>query len=1291
LPELQRHNFMVVIHSLWAMGEPLQSVNQTCAKVLHVPGLDEPSLKPLFSRDAGNGQAQGRRGVLILDQFEEVFKYHSDRTYFNQFIELLCALINDDSINLRIVFSMREEFLGELSIFDNRIPDLFNNYYRLKYPHKHEAKEIIRRTSALAQYAGADGQPAAVKVDEEKLLDLVEDLSVFEADSAATTSRAGNGARSHAAVRRDYIMPPYLQIACQRLWRRQFDVLAPPDATPAADAKHDFLARYQPGQARAELNSFCRETLNALPDPQKELAAEAFDFLVTKKGAKMAYEVSDLADKMEVDETRLRRVLMGLSEPDKRILRKSGPEDAQWYELYHDMYSPFVDEWKREYQKMKKAQLPRWLKEAAATAAGALIVITLLAAIWYLVVQPPRYMATLRSADLSNLKSYSAAQAAYLGLQRTLLYSGRGQQLWAEAWQRRARKAAQSELRDEALLAWLEAAAASPATANTPLARASELLGEDYPNLHATFRQEQMTSKPLFSANGRLVLTQNQDWQITLWQPETGEQLTPPVDLALLKEDEAARAAHKANRERGRQTISGLPNQSRAGLTEGPWAASANTGAEDQTITRFYLDIQTLADNAALGKLVGGVVTVRRRSNYSTRIFERWDRFYLWRATTGQLVIPPITLTKRGMEIGPVLTRVGEPFFNLSPDGQYIALNLAGSQVTIHKVSASVEEFNNTQRPLGNISALAFSLENDIVVTSDQSGAGSKNTLVKRWGLPELFSTPPGQYTPAQRSTVGAINTIMLSPNGRSFVTVKDNNPASLWDTASLQEDELKKLAIDSDITVRGVTDKGELLLEHSEWQGDGSSQLRLVDRDNTVLAGPFNASSGLNDVSISPDGRYFLATTTKDGTARLWRLPMLRPQGRLLTEPPGRFVDVAASTDGRIIATSHSNKAVTLWANTGSEVTRTTNALAAGPAATPEAYWVQEDWPQDYMARTEAPSLVLSADGRWLALRVRPELVVIRDRTSTQDYQLRHPAGSTVALIVIAPDGKTALTTDNKGILRTWPLMPEQLAPGGTPAPTKLFGRRLKFTSDGSYLIATTANYLSELMAWRWPSFDEVALPAQPRVMIRTLRLFGKRLIVGYANGSVRIWDLAENKPPLLLQTQSGVEAVALSPNGSRALIGNEDGTVSLWNLIGPGQPKKLGREDYRGGSGEIKAIECEADGQTALIITNAWVHGLGYDQDGLHPLDSRYIGISWLAPFARDGHSFQFLLGLDEQTIKIGSLNLDQEPPRSPLLTQAPQQLLDEWERRLGYSFVLGQPIGKYADIPARSAPER
>src|SRR6185295_15574044 len=174
-------------------------------------------------------------------------------------------------------------------------------------------------------------------VDEKNLKRLVADLTTIETISA-TPTHDQNGDEGPQDL--DIVAPPYLQIACRRLWERQFNSAnsAKPATATGEPPEEKFLSDYKDGAAREMLKSFCEEILNACDKGDRALIAEAFNYLVTKKGAKMAYALASLADHMGVKEKRLESVLHRLSDDNSRILRESkGPDRALWYELYHDM------------------------------------------------------------------------------------------------------------------------------------------------------------------------------------------------------------------------------------------------------------------------------------------------------------------------------------------------------------------------------------------------------------------------------------------------------------------------------------------------------------------------------------------------------------------------------------------------------------------------------------------------------------------------------------------------------------------------------------------------------------------------------------------------------------------------------------------------------------------------------------------------------------------------------------------------------------------------------------------
>ena len=194
--------------------------------------------RPLLSRDCSGA-------LLILDQFEEVFHQNADTPELAVLIDALCELINAPTPDVRVLFSMREEFLGYLGVFDNRIPDLFNNYYRLRNPTRRQAHSIIANTIAL------EGVEPSEALD-----DLINDL-------ALAPQHIGVQPRLATALR-DSIPLPFLQIACHGLWDRQFDGQA--TEGPPEDRDRTRTPTWHPGMYRhANRRAFPPDTGPATP------------------------------------------------------------------------------------------------------------------------------------------------------------------------------------------------------------------------------------------------------------------------------------------------------------------------------------------------------------------------------------------------------------------------------------------------------------------------------------------------------------------------------------------------------------------------------------------------------------------------------------------------------------------------------------------------------------------------------------------------------------------------------------------------------------------------------------------------------------------------------------------------------------------------------------------------------------------------------------------------------------------------------------------------------------------
>ena len=105
-----------------------------------------------------------------------------------------------------------------------------------------------------------------------------------------------------------------------------------------------------------------------------------------------------------------------------------------------------------------------------------------------------------------------------------------------------------------------------------------------------------------------------------------------------------------------------------------------------------------------------------------------------------------------------------------------------------------------------------------------------------------------------------------------------------------------------------------------------------------------------------------------------------------------------------------------------------------------------------------------------------------------------------------------------------------------------------------------------------------------------------GRTLASGGADGTVRLWDVADPAHPRPLgQRLTGgtrpVTSVAFSPDGRTLASGSFDGTVRLWDVADPAHPRPLG-QPLTGSAAAVVSVAFSPDGRT-LASGDARRHG--------------------------------------------------------------------------------------------------
>ena len=143
--------------------------------------------------------------LLVFDPFEELFTHNVERweerlPFFEEVVDAIRR-----HPRLHVLFSMREDFIAELTPFANLLPGGLRDRFRIERLRPEAALDAVRRPAADA------GRPFAEGVAEE----LIDNLRRAQKGRRQDRSPAASGGESRLG---EFIEPVHLQIVCRRLW-----------------------------------------------------------------------------------------------------------------------------------------------------------------------------------------------------------------------------------------------------------------------------------------------------------------------------------------------------------------------------------------------------------------------------------------------------------------------------------------------------------------------------------------------------------------------------------------------------------------------------------------------------------------------------------------------------------------------------------------------------------------------------------------------------------------------------------------------------------------------------------------------------------------------------------------------------------------------------------------------------------------------------------------------------------------------------------------------------------------
>ncbi len=291
MPRLERADPPYTAIYVRALDDPARTIRRTLGRRL--PQVAFPETALLVDVLAAAMRNMPGSLVIILDQFEEFFIRHSSQIRAD-FIDNLGAVYDAHDMPVKLVISLREDWLAAINELEPRIPEIFRTRMRILPLAREQARQAIV----------APAERLGIAYETDVVEHLLTDL----------------GMNLHTEI-----LPPQLQIVCGALYR----------GISCSERTITLKAYEQLGGVRSLLRQYLWEELDKLLVEDRRLAQAILEELVTSKETKAVKATSELAYGLHMEAQMLLPVLDRLVRA--RLVRPLEREDGkQSYELAHE-------------------------------------------------------------------------------------------------------------------------------------------------------------------------------------------------------------------------------------------------------------------------------------------------------------------------------------------------------------------------------------------------------------------------------------------------------------------------------------------------------------------------------------------------------------------------------------------------------------------------------------------------------------------------------------------------------------------------------------------------------------------------------------------------------------------------------------------------------------------------------------------------------------------------------------------------------------------------------------------
>jgi len=985
--------------------------------------------------------------VITFDQFEEIFTLHPERYKDRMdFFSQVAQALKEDPF-LRVIFSMREDYIAEVEPYVHVLPQNLRTKYRLERLRKSNALSAVKQpleSDRVKKTAKHFAQGAAEL--------LVDRLMLIKVKTSSGEKLEAPG---------EFVDPVQLQVVCQTLWEK-----LPPDEIEISKEDIDTYANVD--EALSDFYENCiRKSIAAVNTPEATATKQTDDDVITEAHVRGWFEQKLITregkrNMVFREHTTTAGLLNSVVDEleNSHVIRVEMRGGEPWYELSHDRFISPIRESNRRFL-MKQPLAKRKAQELEARADE-----------WLASHRSNQLL--LNRGELADAQKWMANDAAAIGYSETLFAlitaseaaieheDHQQQQLLAEAQERRmfAEQQRSRQMKIGLLVAvfllactvsstgfawnrWTkssrdeqiakkesQAAQDSNAEAQTALEKSKIEEQKAIQAAHDLELANNREAKARKNAEDALAFadTQKAEAVKARHQAEVALNETNKAKAETDKALEQTRIA-QANAENRKQELEGVVLPKLQKSENEAWSlklasdASSYLVGDPELALRLALEATDRQDTppaksilraALLGfrgrRLFRGHNGILRKAVYGRngQIISISDdgSIIIWDSQTGEVQ----QTLKTEVVPAPAIHALA-----VSSDGVWLATEQNDEKGTIWNVR------DGTKKPLtgltGPVAALAMSPDSKLVATEATETGGEAGAT------PRIWDVKSGNMLAQLKGHTLAVSSIVFSPKGDLLATASWDKTARLWDVKT--------------------------------------------GREVAVLTGH---TDPLTSVAFDRTGQL-LVTASFDGTARIWDVATGK-ENWVLQGHAGMVQSAVFSLDSRRIVTA------------GKPLTDRIRTASRQVPLSPETK--RRINPLDNTARTDYTARIWDvASGR-----------------ETANLQ-GHEAGINSA--VFSSDGRFVLTASDDYNVIVWNVntkkMVTHLVGHSGPVNTAIFG------PDNSSILTASDDFTAQL--WNWKDVGQVKFSADPRSIVSVKPMHDNSLVTGSVDGNVRLWDL--------------------------------------------------------------------------------------------------------------------------------------------------------------------------------------